>query len=206
MAIRIAGDHGIPVFNLGSMSPRAVCERLDAIRPGRLRIVEVESSACRANARQGWRKSPRADAGQGNRQRRPPMFLSPFDPGYDFEPPTGSALLAELGVDRRTVREVGEDDRAIRCPDRDLGAARPPRGSPRRPHALRAGAARGGTPGSSRPQSGAPARLRGVRGGLEKSERRGSGEWSRSPTFVTHRHHPVHEGDTPWHSVSTESN
>ena len=32
MAIRIAGDHGIPVFNLGSMSPRAVCERLDAIR------------------------------------------------------------------------------------------------------------------------------------------------------------------------------
>ena len=47
------------------------------------------------------------------------MFLSPFDPGYDFEPPTGSALLAELGVDRHTVREVGEDDRAIRCPDRD---------------------------------------------------------------------------------------
>ena len=34
------------------------------------------------------------------------MFLSPFDPGYDFEPPTGSALLAEIGVDRHTVREV----------------------------------------------------------------------------------------------------
>ena len=33
------------------------------------------------------------------------MFLSPFDPGYDFEPPTGSALLAEIGVDRHTVRE-----------------------------------------------------------------------------------------------------
>ena len=47
------------------------------------------------------------------------MFLSPFDPGYDFEPPTGSALLAEIGVDRHTVREVGEDERAIRCPDRD---------------------------------------------------------------------------------------
>ena len=47
------------------------------------------------------------------------MFLSPFDPGYDFEPPTGPALLAELGVDRHTVREVIEDDRAIRCPDRD---------------------------------------------------------------------------------------
>ncbi len=47
------------------------------------------------------------------------MFLSPFDPGYDFEPPTGSALLAEIGVDQHTVREVSEDDRAIRCPDRD---------------------------------------------------------------------------------------
>ena len=47
------------------------------------------------------------------------MFLSPFDPGYDFEPPTGSALLAEIGVDRHTVREVAEDDRSIRCPDRD---------------------------------------------------------------------------------------
>ena len=47
------------------------------------------------------------------------MFLSPFDPGYDFEPPTGSALLAEIGVDRHTVRELSEDDRAIRCPDRD---------------------------------------------------------------------------------------
>ena len=47
------------------------------------------------------------------------MFLSPFDPGYDFEPPTGSALLAEIGVDRHTVREVAEDDRSLRCPDRD---------------------------------------------------------------------------------------
>jgi len=32
MAIRIARAHGIPVFNLGSMTPRAVCERLAAIR------------------------------------------------------------------------------------------------------------------------------------------------------------------------------
>ena len=32
MAIRIADAHGIPVFNLGSMTPRAVCERLAAIR------------------------------------------------------------------------------------------------------------------------------------------------------------------------------
>ena len=32
MAIRIAEANGIPVLNLGSMSPRAVCERLAAIR------------------------------------------------------------------------------------------------------------------------------------------------------------------------------
>ena len=32
MAIRIAEARGIPVLNLGSMSPRAVCERLAAIR------------------------------------------------------------------------------------------------------------------------------------------------------------------------------
>ena len=32
MAIRIAEAHGIPVLNLGSMAPRAVCERLAAIR------------------------------------------------------------------------------------------------------------------------------------------------------------------------------
>ena len=32
MAIRFAEDRGIPVFNLGSMIPRAVCERLAAIR------------------------------------------------------------------------------------------------------------------------------------------------------------------------------
>ena len=32
MSIRIAEAHGIPVLNLGSMAPRAVCERLAAIR------------------------------------------------------------------------------------------------------------------------------------------------------------------------------
>ena len=32
MAIRIAEDRGIPVLNLGAMTPRAVCERLAAIR------------------------------------------------------------------------------------------------------------------------------------------------------------------------------
>ena len=32
MAIRIAQARGIPVLNLGSMTPRAVCERLASIR------------------------------------------------------------------------------------------------------------------------------------------------------------------------------
>ncbi len=32
MGIRIAEAHGIPVLNLGSMTPRTVCERLAAIR------------------------------------------------------------------------------------------------------------------------------------------------------------------------------
>ena len=40
--------------------------------------------------------------------------------------PTGSDLLAELGVDRRTVREIAEDERAIRCPER--GAVYPEHG------------------------------------------------------------------------------
>ena len=30
--------------------------------------------------------------------------------------PTGCDLLAEIGVDRRTVHEIAEDERAIRCP------------------------------------------------------------------------------------------
>lgn len=32
MALRIAADRGIPVFNLAVLSPRAACERLQAIR------------------------------------------------------------------------------------------------------------------------------------------------------------------------------
>ena len=32
--------------------------------------------------------------------------------------PTGCDLLAELGLDSRTVREIAEDERAIRCPER----------------------------------------------------------------------------------------
>lgn len=45
-----------------------------------------------------------------------------FHPDFRFAPPTGGDLLAELGVDRHTIRELAEDERAIRCPDR--GAVR----------------------------------------------------------------------------------
>ena len=49
-----------------------------------------------------------------------------FRPDTSLDLPTGSDLLAELGVDRRAVREVAEDERAIRCPDR--GAVYPEHG------------------------------------------------------------------------------
>ena len=49
-----------------------------------------------------------------------------FHPELRFHAPTGRDLLAELGVDRHTVREIAEDERAIRCPDR--GAVYPAHG------------------------------------------------------------------------------
>ena len=47
------------------------------------------------------------------------MSPSPFDPEFDVVPPSGGALLAEIDNDRHTVREILDEDRAIRCPDRD---------------------------------------------------------------------------------------
>ena len=41
-----------------------------------------------------------------------------FHPDFRFNAPTGGDLLIEIGVDRHTVREITEDERAIRCPDR----------------------------------------------------------------------------------------
>ncbi|MDE2976766.1 MAG: hypothetical protein OXU63_04515 [Acidobacteriota bacterium] len=49
-----------------------------------------------------------------------------FRPDTSLDLPTGSDLLAEIGVDRRTVREIAEDERAIRCPER--GAVYPAHG------------------------------------------------------------------------------
>ena len=39
-------------------------------------------------------------------------------PAFRFRAPTGGDLLAEIGVDRHTIREIAEDERAMRCPDR----------------------------------------------------------------------------------------
>ena len=49
-----------------------------------------------------------------------------FHPDTSPDLPIGSDLLRELGVDRHTVREIAEDERAIRCPER--GAVYPDHG------------------------------------------------------------------------------
>ena len=49
-----------------------------------------------------------------------------FRPDTSPDLPIGSDLLRELGVDRHTVREIAEDERAIRCPER--GAVYPDHG------------------------------------------------------------------------------
>ena len=41
-----------------------------------------------------------------------------FNPHFRLGAPTGGDLLTELGVRPELVREVSEDERAIRCPDR----------------------------------------------------------------------------------------
>ena len=41
-----------------------------------------------------------------------------FHPDHDFGASSGDDLLAELGIDPNAIREVIDDERAIRCPDR----------------------------------------------------------------------------------------
>ena len=51
-----------------------------------------------------------------------------FDPDIHPGIPIADELLAEIGIDPQAVREVVEDDRAMRCPDHDTvprAAARP---------------------------------------------------------------------------------
>ena len=42
-----------------------------------------------------------------------------FDPYSESDIPSTSELLAEIGIDPHVVQQVIEDDRAMRCPDRD---------------------------------------------------------------------------------------
>ena len=47
-----------------------------------------------------------------------------FDLYSDYDPitPFGGRLLAEAGLDTRTVRDALADDRARHCPDREVSA------------------------------------------------------------------------------------
>ena len=56
-----------------------------------------------------------------------------LDPDFASDIPTGVELFAEIGLDPRSVEEVIEDDRAMRCPERDtvLSLRRSVRASPR---------------------------------------------------------------------------
>ena len=50
-----------------------------------------------------------------------------FDPYSETGIPSTSELLAEIGIDPHVVQQVIEDDRAIRCPDRDSTTSLPTR-------------------------------------------------------------------------------
>ena len=42
-----------------------------------------------------------------------------FDPYSESDIPSTNELLTEIGIDPHAVQQVIEDDRAMRCPDRD---------------------------------------------------------------------------------------
>ena len=44
---------------------------------------------------------------------------------FDYDPitPSGGELIAELGLDERSVRDALADDRARRCPDREVATS-----------------------------------------------------------------------------------
>ena len=50
--------------------------------------------------------------------RAQPQEKKMYDFDHDTGTVTGRQMLAEIGIDPRTVREVNEDDRMIRCPER----------------------------------------------------------------------------------------
>ena len=46
-----------------------------------------------------------------------------FDFDYDPVTPATGELIAELGLDERTVRDALVEDRARRCPDREVATS-----------------------------------------------------------------------------------
>ena len=46
-----------------------------------------------------------------------------FDFDYDPVTPAAGELIAELGLDERTVRDALAEDRARRCPDREVATS-----------------------------------------------------------------------------------
>ena len=47
-----------------------------------------------------------------------------FDSDHDLVTPGADGLIAELGLDARSIRDALADDRARRCPDREAPADR----------------------------------------------------------------------------------
>ena len=45
-----------------------------------------------------------------------------FDTDHDLVTPAGDGLIAELGLDARSIRDALAEDRARRCPDREAPA------------------------------------------------------------------------------------
>ena len=147
MAIRIAETHGIPVLNLGSMSPRSVpasdWSRSAGLPPCRRGREQRMPGECPAGVEE---ESPAPMPGRAIGKGGHPCSCPHSIPVTTSSPRPAARCSRRLGVDRHTVREVGEDDRAIRCPDRDSVLPDRSRRGPRRPHALRGGTARGGAP------------------------------------------------------------
>ena len=123
-AVRMATDTGIPVLNLGSMPPRAICERLLAIRRAISFSIEPEQAfAERTPGRRGERRSPSRKPGTASSKGDTAMFGT----NYDLEDTlTSSDLLAEIGLNPGAIQDVIDENHAIRCPDpRDAAGGDP---------------------------------------------------------------------------------
>ena len=115
-AIAIPGNTAstflVHLFGSGLADDRYVVERFKARADGD--IVPVLAEAPQANARRKGRRVA------GAARETTTMFA--FDTDYDPIAPAGDGLIAELGLDARSIRDTLADDRARRCPDREAPA------------------------------------------------------------------------------------